>query len=161
MDQRGAQHNCWGLGRDTLGMNSGPQPSLCGVKGSRGVAWGLDSRPGGSHPASQALLTQGGVSLPVVFVKSSILLPWGSPTPLAAEISAPHQACSVIIWVSRDPSSDLTSRTQTLKCHSKGSPALSNAVVCLQCITHLSPGLPTQIRGALITAQNSPFQAWS
>lgn len=93
----------------------------------------------GSHPAPLALPTQGGVSVPVVSALSSGLLPGGTPTPLAAKISAPHQACSLIIWVSLDPASDLTQGLRPLEGHSRGSPALSRPIICLQCLAHHGP----------------------
>lgn len=42
---KGCSAQLLGLRQRYTGMNSGLQPSLCGVKGSRGAAWGLDSRP--------------------------------------------------------------------------------------------------------------------
>lgn len=143
-------------------MNSGLQPSLCGVRGSTGAAWGLDSRPR-EAPTQPPRLDSHRVAFRFL---------WSLRCHLASSLGDPQ-----LLWLLKSqlptrpaPSSSecLEILPQTspaelrpLECHSRGSPALSNAVVCLQCISPHSPGLLTQIRGGLVTAQNSPFQAWS
>ena len=158
MDQRDERHSCWGLGRDTLGMNSGLQPSLCGVKGSRG----LDSRPWEVPTQPPRLYSH----------RVAFCFLWSLRCHPASSLGDPR-----LLWLlkSQLPSRPAPSSSEcleilpqtspaglrSLECHSRGSPALSNAIVCLQCISHPIPGLLTQIRGGLVTAQNSPFRAWS
>lgn len=156
MHQRDERHSCWGLGRDTLGMNSRLQPSLCGVKGSRGCGLGSGLQ------RFQELYSH----------RVAFCFLWSLRCHLASSLGDPQ-----LLWLLKSqlptrpaPSSseclEILPQTspaglRSLECHSRGSPALSNAVVCLQCKSHHIPELLTQIRGGLVTAQNSPFQAWS
>ena len=131
MDQRGAQHSCWGLGRDTLGMNSGLQPSLCGVKGSRGVAWGQDSRPP-EVPTQPPRLYSHRVAFCFLWswrchLASSLgdpLLRWLLKSQLPTR-PAPSSSGCLEILPQTSPAG-----LRPLECHSRGCPALSNAVVC-------------------------------
>lgn len=70
-----------------LGANPRLQPSLCDVMGS-GPWEGSHPAASTQHPAP-SLLTQGSFG-------SVWPPPWGTPTSLTAELSAPHRACPSI-----------------------------------------------------------------
>lgn len=135
------------------------QPFLCGVMGSRGLAWGLGQGREGSQLASRPCPHRVEFQFLWCLLCSPWLPPWGTPT--SAKFSARHQACPLLSGVSSDLASGLTGELRSLACHSRGSPARSPGLLSVLSVWPTTALLPppqtlTSSDPSCGTARSSP-----